>query len=118
VDAEALADALARDAIGGAALDVFVPEDPTASQWYARILKLPNVLVTSHRAFLSAESEASSRRRVAEGIRHVLDTGAPPVTGHVAGSAPAVGVAVAEVQAVGGARCCSVVAAPATRHSR
>jgi phosphoglycerate dehydrogenase-like enzyme len=95
VEAEALAHALARDAIGGAALDVFVPEDPTASEWYSRILKLPNVLVSSHRAFLSAESELSSRRRVAEGIRHVLETGTPPAAGHVPGSA-ASGVPLAE----------------------
>ncbi|HZN73678.1 MAG TPA: C-terminal binding protein [Micromonosporaceae bacterium] len=87
VDPEALADALDRGLIGGAALDVFVPEDPTASQRYGRILKLPNVLVSSHRAFLSTESELSCRRRVAEGIRHVLATGAPPATGHVPGSA-------------------------------
>jgi len=87
VDAEALAHALDRDAIGGAALDVFVPEDPGAGEFYRRILKLPNVLVSSHRAFLSEESELSSRRRVAEGVRHVLETGTPPATGHVPGSA-------------------------------
>lgn len=87
VDAEALANALERDAIGGAALDVFVPEDPGHDEWYHRVVGHPNVLVSSHRAFLSAESELSSRRRVAEGIRHVLATGTPPATGHVPPSA-------------------------------
>nr|QLJ96942.1 C-terminal binding protein [Micromonospora carbonacea] len=90
VDAEALAHALTTGVIGGAALDVFVPEDPHRSDPYRRVLGLPNVLVSSHRAFYSAESELSSRQRVAEGVRQVLDTGRPPVTGHVAPSAAVV----------------------------
>lgn len=83
VDPAALYRALTSGDLGGAALDVFVPEDPHADPWFARVVRLPNVVVTSHRAFLSAESEESSRRRVAEGIRHVLRTGAPPPFGHV-----------------------------------
>lgn len=83
VAADALYEAVRDGAIAGAALDVFSPEDPHRSPAYSRLLKLPRVLVTSHRAFLSAESEASSRRRVAEGIRRVLETGRPPVVGAV-----------------------------------
>lgn len=82
VDPEALWTAVSTGGIGGAALDVFSPEDPHQNPWYARLLTLPQVVVTSHRAFLSAESEASSRRRVAEGIRQVLLTGRPPAAGH------------------------------------
>jgi phosphoglycerate dehydrogenase-like enzyme len=92
VDARALAEALEAGTIGGAALDVFVPEDPNDNPWYQRILGHPGVLVTSHRAFLSAESEASSRRRVAEGIRQVLETGEPPAVGQVTGTSVPVGV--------------------------
>ena len=87
VEPGALADALAGGALGGAALDVFVPEDPTASPHYQRLLRLPNTLVSSHRAFLSAESELSCRRRVAEGVRGVLETGNAPFVGHVSGPA-------------------------------
>lgn len=77
VDPEALYDALTCGRLGGAALDVFSPENPHEDPWFGKIVGLPNVLVTSHRAFLSVESEASSRRRVAEGVRHVLETGRP-----------------------------------------
>lgn len=83
VDPAALHKALTAGELGGAALDVFVPEDPHQDPWFARVVRLPNVVVSSHRAFLSAESEESSRRRVAEGILHVLRTGTPPLFGHV-----------------------------------
>jgi phosphoglycerate dehydrogenase-like enzyme len=83
VDGDALYGAVRDGQIAGAALDVFSPEDPHESPAYSRLLALPRVLVTSHRAFLSAESEASSRRRVAEGIQRVLATGQPPVVGAV-----------------------------------
>src|ERR1051326_2890470 len=72
VDAKALHEALSRGLLGGAALDVFVPEDPNESEWYRATLARENVIVTSHRAFLSRESEDSQPRRIAEGIRHVL----------------------------------------------
>lgn len=85
VDAAALHRALASGTIAGAALDVFVPEDPTSDETYRAVLQLPNVVVTSHRAFLSREAEASQRRRVAEGIRDVLATGAAPPAGNLTG---------------------------------
>ncbi|MGH3937702.1 MAG: C-terminal binding protein [Pseudonocardiaceae bacterium] len=93
IDAQALYDAVRAGAIGGAALDVFSPEDPHQSPAYSRLVTLPRVLVTSHRAFLSAESEASSRRRVAEGIRQVLETGRPPFVGTLTGQHTSIGVA-------------------------
>lgn len=83
VDARALHDALVRGDLGGAAIDVFSPENPHDGEESARLVRLPNVLVTSHRAFLSASAEASQRRRAAEGIRQVLETGIAPATGNL-----------------------------------
>lgn len=96
VDAAALHRALASGALAGAALDVFVPEDPTADETYRAVLRLPNVVVTSHRAFLSHEAQTSQRRRVAEGIRDVLATGVAPPAGNLTGDlrvAPRLGLA-------------------------
>jgi phosphoglycerate dehydrogenase-like enzyme len=54
VDEQALGDALARGAIGGAILDVFQVEPlPVESQLW----KLPNVIITSHTAALSFPDE-------------------------------------------------------------
>jgi phosphoglycerate dehydrogenase-like enzyme len=80
VDGRALYEALAGGRLAGAGLDVFSPEDPNQDEWYARILGLEQAVVTSHRAFLSAESELSVRRRVAGAIRTLLDTGELPPT--------------------------------------
>ncbi|GLX47552.1 hypothetical protein Shyhy01_05020 [Streptomyces hygroscopicus subsp. hygroscopicus] len=66
VDPEALARALSEGWIAGAGLDVFSPENPHQDPRWHPVLAHPSVVVTSHRAFLSEEAEASSRRRVAE----------------------------------------------------
>lgn len=79
VDSEALYRALEAGRLGGAGLDVFSPEDPFEDPWYPKILAMPNVVATSHRAFLSADAEASSRLRVAQEIRRVLATGRPRI---------------------------------------
>jgi len=78
VDPRAVYDALAGGRIGGYASDVFTPEDPNEHEWNRKLLPFDNVVVTSHRSFLSAESELSQRRRVADEIVHVLETGRPP----------------------------------------
>lgn len=88
VDAAALRAALVEGRIAGAGLDVFTPEDPNESPDYREVLKLPNVVVTSHRAFLSEQAEASQRRRVAEGILQALETGMAPATGHLTEGIP------------------------------
>ena len=75
VDSQALYRALREGRLGGAALDVFAPENPHQDGFYPRILAMENVVATSHRAFLSTESEASVRRRVAEAVRDVLLAG-------------------------------------------
>lgn len=83
VQSKALYEALINGPIAGAALDVFAPENPWDDEWWSKIMALPNVVVTSHRAFLSHEAEISQRMRVAEGVRQVLTTGLPPDCGHI-----------------------------------
>ncbi|HEX8559667.1 MAG TPA: C-terminal binding protein [Pyrinomonadaceae bacterium] len=83
VESRALYEALSGGRIAGAGLDVFLPENPWRDEWYSRVLKMPNVVVTSHRAFLSEESQESQRRRASEGVLQVLRTGRPPAAGHV-----------------------------------
>lgn len=84
VDVAAVADALEAGRLAGFASDVFSPEDPGDDENGRRLLKLPNVIVSAHRAFLSEQSEESLRRRVAQGVAHVLATGTPPPQGRVA----------------------------------
>ncbi|MFE4822135.1 C-terminal binding protein [Streptomyces sp. NPDC056704] len=73
VDPQSLGKALEEEWIAGAALDVFSPENPHQDPRWKPVLQHPRVVVTSHRAFLSEEAEASSRRRVAELVRAALD---------------------------------------------
>ena len=82
VDPVALHRALDEGWIAGAALDVFAPEDPHDDPRWTPVLAHPALVATCHRAFLSVEAEASSRRRVAEMVRDILD-GRTPRTGRV-----------------------------------
>lgn len=84
VDPRAVLRALEERRLGGFASDVFSPEDPNDSDDARPLLERDDVVVSAHRAFLSAESERSLRRRVAEGVSHVLRTGDPPPLGRVA----------------------------------
>jgi len=84
VDTAAVLDALDTGQLGGFASDVFSPEDPNTSPLARKLLDRDDVVVSSHRAFLSTESELSVRRRVAAGVRAVLRDGTPPPEGRVA----------------------------------
>ncbi|MBE1489809.1 C-terminal binding protein [Plantactinospora soyae] len=84
VDTKAVLDALDTGQLAGFASDVFAPEDPNASPTARKLLARNDVIVSSHRAFLSAESELSLRRRIAAGVRAVLVDDAPPPEGRLA----------------------------------
>jgi phosphoglycerate dehydrogenase-like enzyme len=84
VDCAAVLDALESGRLGGFASDVFSPEDPNASPVARKLLERDDVIVSSHRAFLSGESERSLRRRVARTVRAVLVDGVAPPEGRLA----------------------------------
>jgi len=84
VDPAAVLDALEAGRLGGFASDVFSPEDPNHAPVTRKLLDRDDVVVSSHRAFLSAESELSLRWRVATGVRNLLVDGIPPAAGRVA----------------------------------
>jgi D-3-phosphoglycerate dehydrogenase / 2-oxoglutarate reductase len=81
VEPRALLEALDSNGIAGAGIDVFSPENPHDDEFCAQIVRHRNVIVSSHRAYLSRESEFTQRRRSAEGIKQVLESGRPPITG-------------------------------------
>ncbi|GAA2284255.1 hypothetical protein GCM10010149_32110 [Nonomuraea roseoviolacea subsp. roseoviolacea] len=72
VDVAAVLDGLERGRLGGFASDVFSPEDPNDDPVARKLLERDDVVVSAHRAFLSAESERSVRRRVAQGVAAAL----------------------------------------------
>lgn len=84
VDTGAVLAALEDGALGGFGSDVFSPEDPNDGPVARQLLSRDDVVVTAHRAFLSKQSERSLRKRVAEGVAHVLQSGGPPPLGRVA----------------------------------
>lgn len=84
VEPEAVLAALKAKRIGGYASDVFTPEDPNQHPTNKEILAFDNVVVTSHRAFLSDAAEASQRLRVCEEVTRVLKGGQPPLFGRLA----------------------------------
>ncbi|WP_033213688.1 C-terminal binding protein [Kitasatospora phosalacinea] len=84
VDPAAVLAALESGRLAGFASDVFSPEDPNRSPDTRKLLERDDVVVSSHRAFLSTESELSLRRRVAAGVRAVLLDGTAPAEGRVA----------------------------------
>jgi D-3-phosphoglycerate dehydrogenase len=73
-DTGALLAALGNGRLGGVALDVLDVEPPTAEHPAPRA---PNLIVTPHAAYASAEAEAELQRRVAAALSAVLDGRAP-----------------------------------------
>ncbi len=84
VQPEGVLEALEAKRIGGYASDVFTPEDPNQHPVNKKILAFDNVVVSSHRAFLSDAAETSQRRRVCEEVVRVLKDGHPPLFGRLA----------------------------------
>lgn len=74
---DALLGALMSGRLAGAGLDVFSPENPHHDADWSHIVASGRVVVSSHRAFLSADAEVSCRRRVANEVLSVLDGGRP-----------------------------------------
>jgi len=73
-DTAALLAALEDGRLGGVALDVLEVEPPTPEHPAPRA---PNLIVTPHAGYASAESEAELQRRVAAALAAVLDGRAP-----------------------------------------
>ncbi|MFH8624731.1 hypothetical protein ACH4A8_23060 [Streptomyces vietnamensis] len=70
---------LAEGWIADVGIDVFHPENPHDGPEGKPVLEPPGTVVTSHRAFLSEDAEASSQRRVAELVRDRLAHRVPTV---------------------------------------
>jgi D-lactate dehydrogenase len=92
VDAKALVKALKKDRIGGVALDVYEEEEGVFFEDHsnhilqddtlARLLTFPNVVITSHQAFLTTEALGEIARVSIENMRR-FDVGEEPLPGTV-----------------------------------
>ena len=80
VDSIALADALTRGHLAGAAVDVFDPEPPPADH---PLRHAPNVILTPHFAWHSIEAETRVRAQTLEAVLAVV-AGREPVDGRMA----------------------------------
>ena len=78
IDEDALYEALSNDKIGGAALDVYEEEaeffyedfsnEIIQDDTLARLISLPNVIVTSHQAFLTKEALSNIAQTTLENV--------------------------------------------------
>lgn len=85
IDAEALLEGIKSRKIGGACLDVYEEESDFFFEDYsshiveddtlARLISMPNVIVTSHQAFLTEEALANIAKTTIENIEEFLSTG-------------------------------------------
>lgn len=85
IDAKALIDGLKGEKIGGAALDVYEEEEEVffhdlsdkilKDDTLARLLTFPNVLMTSHQAFLTQEALNNIAQATLESIDEFIKTG-------------------------------------------
>lgn len=88
IDTMALSDALKREHIGGAGLDVYeeeeslffqdLSEEIIKDETFTRLLSFPNVLVTSHQAFLTKEALSQIAKTTVENIELFFETGKMP----------------------------------------
>jgi D-lactate dehydrogenase len=88
IDTKALIEALKENRIGGAGLDVYEEEDDyffedhsgevIQDDTLARLMTFPNVLITSHQAFLTREALAAIAATTLENIRLFFEKGELP----------------------------------------
>ncbi|WP_159498468.1 phosphoglycerate dehydrogenase [Microbacterium sp. 18062] len=85
IDEEALFEALTTGEIAGAGLDVFTSEPPAEGGTAARLLGLPNVVVTPHLGASTDEAQEKAGVSVARSVRLALEGDLVPDAVNVAG---------------------------------
>lgn len=85
IDEEALYTALAAGEIAGAGLDVFTSEPPKPDSSAARLLDLPNVVVTPHLGASTEEAQEKAGISVARSVKLALEGDLVPDAVNVAG---------------------------------
>ena len=85
IDAEDLIEGIKEKKIGGACLDVYEEEadvfyednssDIIDDDTLAILLSMPNVLITSHQAFLTVEALANIAKTTVDNIKEYFETG-------------------------------------------
>jgi D-3-phosphoglycerate dehydrogenase len=85
IDEEALFEALTAGEIAGAGLDVFTSEPPAAGGTAARLLSLPNVVVTPHLGASTDEAQEKAGVSVAKSVKLALEGDLVPDAVNVAG---------------------------------
>lgn len=85
VDAEALVSGIKSRKVGAACLDVYEEESDFFFEDYsghildddilARLISMPNVIVTSHQAFLTEEALENIARTTVDNIREIIESG-------------------------------------------
>lgn len=83
VEASDVLQALQNGRLGGYATDVYSPERPYDTQVTRELASHSRVISSCHRGFLSDAADVSVRRRVAEEVKRVLETGNPPSYGRI-----------------------------------
>jgi len=88
IDSEALLEGIKTRQVGAACLDVYEEESDFFFQDYsghimsddvlARLISMPNVIVTSHQAFLTSDALANIAQTTAENIRTFFEKGEAP----------------------------------------
>lgn len=80
VDSHALVDALKRDIIAGAGIDVFEcePNIACSPEDIATLRKLQNVIITPHTASATRETREAMSRQMAKNVLALLDGATPP----------------------------------------
>ncbi|MEV7693508.1 phosphoglycerate dehydrogenase [Microbacterium sp. NPDC089189] len=103
IDEEALFEALTAGEIAGAGLDVFTSEPPVEGGSAARLLALPNVVVTPHLGASTEEAQEKAGVSVARSVKLALEGDLVPDAVNVAGGIidPFVRPGIALVEALG-----------------